>query len=108
MSALYCIAGILHFVKPKPYIKIVPRYIPYPKLMVYISGLFELIFGIGLLFEVTQSFSAVGLILLLIAVFPANIYMAKRMHEKKSKNRWIAFIRLPLQFLLIYWAYLFV
>lgn len=108
MAIIYSFAGILHFVKPKPYMRIMPPAIPYPKMMVYISGFFELVFGIALLFESTRSYAAIGLILLLIAVFPANIYMAKRMHEKKNKNRWIAFVRLPLQFVLIYWAYLYV
>lgn len=108
MAIIYSLAGILHFIKPKPYMKIMPPSIPYPKMMVYISGFLELLFGMGLLFEAIQSYAAIGLILLLIAVFPANIYMAKRMHEKKSKNSWIAFVRLPLQFVLIYWAYLYV
>jgi uncharacterized membrane protein len=108
MAGIYIIAGLLHFIAPKPYIKIVPRSIPYPKMMVYISGFFELLFGIALLFESTRSFAAIGLILLLIAVFPANIYMAKRMYQKQSKNAWISYVRLPLQFALIYWAYLYV
>ncbi|WP_107040322.1 DoxX family protein [Brumimicrobium mesophilum] len=108
MASIYIIAGILHFIKPKPYARIIPKYIPYPKMMVYISGFFELIFGIGLLFEITRSYAAIGLILLLIAVFPANIYMAKRMYQKQSKNAWIAYLRLPLQFVLIYWAFLYI
>lgn len=108
MAGIYSIAGILHFVSPKPYLKIMPRHIPYPKVMVYVSGFFELLLGIALLFDATRSYAAIGLILLLIAVFPANIYMAKRMYEKQSKNRWIAYLRLPLQFVLIYWAYLYV
>jgi uncharacterized membrane protein len=108
MAGIYSIAGLLHFIAPKPYIKTVPRSIPYPKMMVYISGFFELLFGITLLFDSTRSYAAIGLILLLIAVFPANIYMAKRMKEKQSKNRWIAYLRLPLQFVLIYWAYLYI
>ncbi|WP_417264931.1 DoxX family membrane protein [Brumimicrobium sp.] len=108
MATIYCLAGIMHFIKPKPYMKIMPPVIPFPKMMVYISGFFELLFGIALLFDVTRSYAALGIVLLLIAVFPANIYMAKRMHEKQSKNRWIAFVRLPLQLVLIYWAYLYV
>lgn len=108
MAAAYSIAGILHFLKPKPYIRIMPPSIPYPKLMVKISGVFEILLGVGLLFQVTRSYAALGLILLLIAIFPANIYMAKRMYQKQSKNRWISYVRLPFQFVLIYWAYLYV
>jgi uncharacterized membrane protein len=108
MSGIYILAGVMHFVTPVSYVKTVPKYIPKRMLMVYISGFFEIIFGIGLLFTETQTWSAIGIIALLIAVFPANIYMAQRMKEKQSKNAWIAYARLPLQTFLIYWAYLYV
>lgn len=85
-----------------------PPSIPYPKLMVYFSGFFEIVFGIMLFFHPTRPYAALGIILLLIAVFPANVYMASRMYQKQSKNRWIAYVRLPLQFVLIYWAYIYV
>lgn len=108
MAAVYIVAGLLHFIKPKPYIRIMPKYIPYHKLMVYVSGFFEVVLGIALLFNVLQSYAALGLILLLIAVFPANIYMARRMYQKQSKNRWIAYGRLPLQIVLMFWAYTYI
>jgi uncharacterized membrane protein len=108
MAGIYSFAGLMHFIAPKPYLKVMPPSFPYPKMMVYISGLFELVFGLALLFDETRSYAAIGLILLLIAVFPANIYMAKRMLQKKSKYSWIAIVRLPMQFVLIYWAYLYV
>ena len=108
MSAIYILAGVLHFVIPKSFVKIVPKYIPYRLWAVYISGFFEILFGIGLLFPETQSYAAIGIIVLLIAVFPANLYMAQRMREKKNKYAWIAFARLPLQLLLIYWAWIFI
>ena len=108
MSGMYIFAGVMHFITPVSYVKIVPKYIPKRMLMVYISGIFEVLFGIGLLFPETQSWSAIGIIALLIAVFPANIYMAQRMKEKQSKYAWIAYARLPLQVVLIYWAYLYV
>jgi len=105
---MYIFAGMMHFIVPKAYVKIVPKYIPKRILMVYISGLFEILFAVGLLFPETRSWSAIGIIVLLIAVFPANIYMAQRMKEKKNKYAWIAYVRLPLQLFLIYWAYLYV
>lgn len=108
MSGMYICAGIMHFVVPKAYVKIVPKYIPKRMLMVYLSGFFEILFAVGLLFPETRSWSAIGIIALLIAVFPANIYMAQRMREKKNKYAWIAYARLPLQAFLIYWAYLYV
>lgn len=108
MAAIYIIAGILHFLKPKPYLRTMPKYIPYHSMMVYVSGFFEIFFGVMLLFNETQPYAALGLILLLIAIFPANIYMARRMYQKQSKNRWISYVRLPLQLALMYWAYLYV
>ena|SRR5690554_789219 len=108
MAAIYIIAGIMHFITPKTYMKIMPPYIPAHKSMVLISGVFEIVLGVGLLFDQTRFYAALGIILLLIFVFPANIYMAQRMKQKQSKNRWIAYLRLPLQLVLIYWAYLYV
>ncbi len=108
MAFVYSFAGIMHFVLPSAFTKIVPRYLPARKILVYISGFFEILFGVGLLFETTRSWSAIGLIGLLIAVFPANIYMAQRFKEKGNKYTWAAYARLPLQLLLIYWAYIYV
>ncbi|SMD45304.1 Uncharacterized membrane protein [Aquiflexum balticum DSM 16537] len=106
MAAIYIFAGTMHFVNPKMYIRIIPPYMPNPVVLNVLSGTFEIIFGIGLLFEVTRSISAIGIILLLLAVFPANIYM----YQKGAKGipKWALFLRLPLQFVLIAWAYLYV
>src|SRR5690554_6808846 len=87
MATIYSLAGILHFIKPKPYMKIMPPVIPFPKMMVYISGFFELLFGIALLFDVTRSYAALGIVLLLIAVFPANIYMRSEEHTSELQSR---------------------
>ncbi|TGK32713.1 DoxX-like family protein [Leptospira gomenensis] len=107
MATLYVLAGILHFVLPKFYLRIIPPYIPYPKFVVYLSGLIEIILGAALLFPETRRLGAWGIILLLIAVFPANIYHFQS-RRKKDPPKWVLLLRLPLQFALIYWAYLFV
>lgn len=106
MSIFYIAAGVMHFFKPKIYLKIIPKYFPKPELLNFITGAFEIIFGIGLLFESTRSFSAICIILLLLAVFPANIYM----YQKGSKGipKWMLLLRLPLQFALIAWAYVYI
>ncbi|MEX2512695.1 MAG: MauE/DoxX family redox-associated membrane protein [Cyclobacteriaceae bacterium] len=103
MAIFYIAAGIMHFVKPKLYISIIPPYIPYPKLVNMLVGGMEVVLGAGLLFEPTRIAAAYGIILLLIAVFPANLYM----YQKKNKGipKWLLFLRLPLQLLLIGWAY---
>jgi uncharacterized membrane protein len=106
MSLLYTAAGINHFIKPKFYLAIMPPYIPAHELMVFLSGIAELVLGIGLLFPPTRAFAAWGIILLLVAVLPANVYMITS--DKFTKiSAWILWLRLPLQFLLMWWAYIY-
>src|SRR5471030_1021204 len=76
LSLLFLLAGVLHFVYPKTYLRMMPPYVPAPLAMVYISGVCEILGGAGLLIPVTRSMAAWGLIALLIAVFPANVHMA--------------------------------
>jgi uncharacterized membrane protein len=104
-ATLYTAAGTLHFLKPEAYLRIMPPYIPWHAAMVFISGIFEIVGGIGLLFPRTRRNASLGLIVLLVAVFPANIYMATNPIETGSASiapalRWA---RLPLQLLLIWW-----
>ncbi len=85
-----------------------PDYIPYHLAMVYISGAAEIVGGLGILFENTQSWAGWGLILLLIAVFPANINMTVESIQKSGYTSLFSMAtiaRLPLQFALIYWIY---
>ncbi|GAB3962371.1 DoxX family protein [Spirosoma harenae] len=103
-ALLYMIAGANHFLNPKMYLAIMPPYVPAHPLMVSLSGIAEIVLGIGLLFPATRSLSAWGLILLLIAVFPANIYMATSNRFRRFPA-WLRWARLPLQAVLIWWAY---
>lgn len=107
MASFYIFAGVMHFLRPKFFLAIVPPYIPNPKAMVLWSGIFEVTFGVGLLIESLRSFSAIGIILLLVAVFPANLFMAygEKFQKIPALIRWG---RLPLQLALIYWAYKYV
>ena len=107
MAAIYILAGIMHFVKPKVYLKIMPPALPFHKGLVYLSGLCEMVFGAMLLFDSTQSIGAWGLIATLIGVYPANIYMLSSYKGKRKWYRIALWIRLPIQFLLIYWAWLY-
>src|SRR5580698_6026039 len=77
LTALFFVAaGTLHFLRPDPYVKIVPPFVPWALGMVYISGVAEIAGGVGILLPVVRRTAAWGLVALLIAVFPANIYMA--------------------------------
>ena len=107
LSLLIIAAGISHFVIPGVYIKIVPDLLPYPAEIVYISGIFEILGGIGLLVPAVSQAAAWGLVLLFIAVYPANINMAvNNIHiDNIPDGNWFQAIRLPFQFVLIAWAW---
>lgn len=107
MSIFYIIAGTLHFIITDFYLKLMPPYIPYHKAMVYISGLAEILLGFGLLGKDTRKISAWGIIALLVAVFPANIHAYVNNVDVFGLPRWALLLRLPLQGLLIYWAYIY-
>ncbi len=103
MAALYLFAGIMHFVNPKFFLSITPKWVPQPEAVNIIVGVVELLLGIGLFFKETQTIALYGVIALLIAVFPANIYHFQKALRKKKMVA-VTAIRLPLQLLLIYWA----
>jgi uncharacterized membrane protein len=105
LSFLFVLAGIYHFTNPAPFVKIVPSFLPAPLAIVYISGICEIVFGTMLQFHRTRNAGAWLIILLLIAVFPANIKMAVDFYEQHNPYLWAALLRLPLQFVLIWWAW---
>ena len=112
MGVLYAIAGILHFVVPDLYVQIVPPQLPWPMGLVYLSGLAELVLGIGVMIPRTRRLAAWGIIALLLAIFPANVYMATSgvtiqgapaaIADPSALGRWG---RLPMQAVLIAWAW---
>jgi uncharacterized membrane protein len=104
-AVFYIAAGSLHFIKPEPYLRIMPPDIPWHPAMVRISGACEILGGLGLLVPATRRTAAWGLVALLIAVFPANVYMALHPVEAGAARivpvlRWG---RLPIQAVLIWW-----
>ncbi len=103
MAIMYVLTGVLHFVKPAVYQSIMPPYLPAHRQLVWISGVAEIGLGIALLFPQTRSVAAWGIILLLIAVFPANVYMASA-DKFRRIPAWLRWLRLPLQAVLIWWA----
>tara|TARA_B100001167_G_scaffold84346_1_gene50802 strand:- start:187 stop:567 length:381 start_codon:yes stop_codon:yes gene_type:complete len=106
-SIFYTIVGIKHFIEPDYFLSIIPPYLPFHIELVYISGFFEILFGLMILFPKYRYYGSIGLILLLIAVFPANIYLAqsKEAQEAIGASQQIAIWRLPIQGILIWIAY---
>ncbi len=107
MSIGYIYIGIRHFIDLDFFLAIMPDYLPLHKELVYLSGLFEILFGIILLFSKYRFYAAWGLILLLIAVFPANIHLAQSIEAQQAigVSREQAIYRLPFQAVFIAIAY---
>ena len=103
LSLVVVVTGVLHFIAPDKLVKIVPDWLPAPRILVMVSGAFEIAGGIGLLIKQTRTLAAWGLAALFAAVFPANVNMA--VHKIYTDNPWILWGRLPFQGILIAWAY---
>lgn len=94
--------GIAHLAVPAPFVRAMPTYLPSPSALVFISGVAEIVGGIGLLVARLRRAAGWGLVALLVAVFPANVDMA--LHPRFGIPAWLLWIRLPLQIPLIVWA----
>lgn len=107
MILFYAGAGINHFIHPAFYLQIMPAWLPLHRELVFISGVAEVLCALLLLFYKTRRLGAWAVIALLIAVFPANIQMLLDYKRDNHPMIWIAVLRLPIQLLLIWWAYSF-
>lgn len=105
MALLYALAGSNHFRNPKVYLKIIPSYFSNPNLLNKISGIAEIVLAIALCIPYTSCIAAWGIIALLIAVFPTHLYMLQNEKASLKLPKWVLVLRLPLQLLLMYWAY---
>ena len=105
LAATFVVAGALHFIKPAMYAQIVPPGFGPPRVIVAISGAAEIAGGVGVLVPRLRRAAGWGLIALLIAVFPANVYMAIARERFATIPAWALWIRLPLQGALIAWAW---
>jgi uncharacterized membrane protein len=101
------VSGILHFVAPIPYSQMIPKWLPYPIALVYISGAAELMGAIGLCVPSLRRWAGVWIILLLIAIFPANINMAVNQIQPADWHMpgYALWLRLPFQFVFMWWAW---
>lgn len=105
LGILFVLAGLYHFINPNFYLRMMPSYLPWHLFLVYLSGFCEIGFGILLLIPKFTRRAAWGLIALLVAVFPANLHMALNPHLFPDYPPEGLLLRLPLQAILIAWAY---
>jgi uncharacterized membrane protein len=106
LAAFFIGSGVNHFRAPRFYEAIVPPSLQHQsKRVVDVSGVAEVIGGVGVLLPWTRRLSGLGLIALLAAVFPANLYMAREHERFKRIPRWALYARLPLQPLMMLWAW---
>lgn len=109
LALLFVTIGVLHFVAPRFFLAIVPPWVPDPALAVSASGVAEIAGGLGLLVPRVRRFAGWGLLLLLVAVFPANVHMLRQAlaAEPPASPAWLValWVRLPLQPLLMVWVW---
>lgn len=108
LGILFVLAGVNHFRKPKLYERIIPPYIPEKGSMVIVSGVAEMVLGFMLMNKNTQVEAAWGIIILLILFIPVHIYMLQEKEASLKLPKWVLILRLPLQILLMVWAYQYI
>jgi len=105
MASFYAGGGINHFVNPKFYLGITPKFFPIPNVLNYVSGVAEIVLAIGLLFASTRQISAYLIIAMLILFFAVHISHLFQPPKMAQGKEWFLYVRLVLQFALIYWAW---
>ena len=106
LAAFFVAAGANHFRTPEVYLGMMPSWLPWPLVLVQVSGGAEVLGGVGVLVPFTRRFSGWGLIVLLIAVFPANLHVALQGHMPGfDLSPLILWMRLPFQLVLISWVW---
>ena len=112
MGPMYVLAGVMHFVAPAAFERVVPPQFPRPRELVYLSGIAEIALGAGVLHPETREVSAWGLVALLVAVFPANVHIAREdmpaelaPEDLEAAARAAGWLRLPFQAVLVAWAW---
>jgi len=107
LAVFFIVAGCLHFIFPANYMRVMPLWLPAHLSLVLVSGGFEIAGGIGVLLPRVRRIAGIGLILLSLAVLPANVQMLLNAQADGSALGWqmLLVLRLPLQLLLIYWIW---
>jgi uncharacterized membrane protein len=105
MAIMYIFAGIMHFVKPKAYLRVMPRFLPAHKTLVFLSGMAEIMLGIALFIEALRNFAIVGIVLMLMVFLLVHFNMLRGEKEAAGVPKWVLILRIPIQFVLIWWAF---
>ena len=105
MGVTYILAGLNHFKNPKVYLSMMPPLIPAPHFMIYLSGGIEVFLGLAVMWPPTTWLAAWGIMALLLALLLPHIYMIQKKEQWPKIPLWLLWLRLPLQGLLILWAY---
>lgn len=104
MAIMYIFAGIMHFIKPKAYLRVMPRFLPAHKMLVFLSGIAEIILGAALFFEEVRNLAIIGIVLMLLVFLLVHFNMLRGEKEAAGIPKWILILRIPIQFVLIWWA----
>ncbi|WP_339625148.1 DoxX family protein [uncultured Winogradskyella sp.] len=107
MALMYIFAGLMHFIKPKAYTRIMPKYLPNHKGLVFWSGIAEILLGIGLCIPALKVISIYGIIAMLFVFLTVHFYMLSGEKASAGIPKWLLLLRIPLQFGLMYWAWLY-
>ena len=107
LAGIFVFAGVMHFIIPASYVGIMPPWLPWHRELVQLSGVLEIAGGVGLLIPRTRRAAGMGLVLLLIAVWPANLQMLvnARAADQAACYQALLWLRLPLQLVLIWWVW---
>jgi uncharacterized membrane protein len=105
LAAFFLAGGIAHFLYAEFFVAIMPPYLPAHLALVHVSGVLEILGGLGVLHAATRRAAGVGLLVLVVAVFPANLHMALHPEQFAVFPSWALYARLPLQLVILAWVW---
>ena len=105
MAAMYGFTGMMHFIKPSVFVKVIPDFMPKPKLLVYLSGVAEIVLAVALLFYDLKNWAILGIVAMLAVFMIVHINMLRGGKHAAGAPMWILILRIPIQAVLVWWAF---